>query len=93
MFVQPIIIHGRRSTADCPKTIRSELGNVETLGISKPGPAALLAYDLDIWVSQAKGPTLNPILGEGATNRSWASPHEELLFQRYFGKHLYSGQS
>lgn len=73
---------GIRSPADRPKTIKSELGNVEALGISKPGPAALLAHDLDIWVAQAKGPTLKPILGEGATNHAWASPDEELLFQR-----------
>lgn len=56
---------GRRSSVDCTKTIRSELGHVETLGISKPGPAALLAHDLDIWVSQAK--TARLILG----NQSW----------------------
>lgn len=82
MFVFTVNLDGRIS-ADCRQTIQSELGNVETMAISKPGPAVLLTHDLDIWVSQAKGPELKPTLGEGAGNRSWALPDEELLFQRY----------
>lgn len=60
-----------------------ELENVETLGISKPGPDTLLARDLDIWVSHAQGLMLKPSVGEGSIKRSWASPDDELLFQRY----------
>ncbi|KAL0631674.1 hypothetical protein Q9L58_009454, partial [Maublancomyces gigas] len=67
-------------------TIQRELESVEAQGISKPGPAILLTHDLDIWVSQAKGPALKPTIGEGEGNRSWALPDEELLFQR-FGLH------
>lgn len=82
MFVFLVNLDGRVSV-NCRQTIQSELGSVEAQGISKPSPAGLLTHDLDIWVSQAKGPELKPTLGDGSGNGSWALPDEELLFQRY----------
>lgn len=82
MFVFIVNFYGR-VRVNCQQTIQSELESVEAQGISKPGPAVLLTHDLDIWVSQAKGPALKPTIGEGSGNRSWALPDEELLFQRY----------
>lgn len=79
----PISFGTQEIIADSLKTIRSELQNVETLGITKPGPARLLTHDLHIWSSHVKGLMLKPSLGEGSIDHSWVSADEELLFQRY----------
>lgn len=68
------------------QTIRAELGNIKALGLLKPSFEDLDNYDLNIWETQVKGPTLQPgkgVLKSGPSYQSWATAEDDVLFQRY----------
>lgn len=67
------------------ETIKSQLGNLDTVDFLKPSYEEILVSDLQIWVSQARGPSLSPIHGSSSilgSNQSWETQYEDVLFQR-----------
>ena len=64
------------------KTIKNELENFDSLGLSKPDFSRLESLDLQIWEpeSQTKGPSLAPTQTTG--NPTWTTKDEYVLFQR-----------
>lgn len=67
-----------------PQAIRTDLERIDTSKVPKPSFDDIRACDLGIWVTQAKGPSLQP--GKGMQNfedgYSWETNDENVLFQR-----------
>lgn len=60
------------------QAIRAELEKIDSSGVRKPTFEDIRECDLGIWVTQAKGPALQP-----GTGNSWQTEDENVLFQRY----------